>query len=785
MASLKPKIEEKRWKPELELEIQKVWEEEDLYKFDLDSDKPKFSIDTPPPYASGKWHAAAAIHYSQIDMIARTMRMKGYEVYFPFGVDRNGLPVEVETEKRYKIRMFEYPREEFLELCRKFLDEAEMDILSISKRLGLSADFKNYFQTDSEMWRAVTQATFIYAWNKGYVYEDYRPNNYCPRCKTTLADAEVEYKEMPTKLVYLKFRVEGSDEEVVVATTRPELLPACEAVIYNPEDKRYKWLKGKRVITPLGKAIPVMEHPYADPKFGTGLVMICSYGDRADVQLFRELKLRPTIIIDEHGRLNEKAGKYQGLTIKEAKERIIQDLKEQGFVDKVEVIQHRTPVCWRCKTPLEIIPMREYYLKQREFVDDLRKFITDKLVEFHPEWSATYWMNWLNSIDSDWPISRRRYYSTEIPIWYCKSCGKPVLPEPGKYYRPWREDPPFNKCPHCGSSEGFIGEERVFDTWMDSSISPLVYNGYMWNPKMFEKLGSSDLRPQGKDIVRTWLHYTFLRVYQLTGKPAFKHVWISGMGLDEKGRAMSKSLGNIIYPWPLFEKYGADALRFYGAAQAHLGSDFRISEEKIAGVFKFLQKLWNVSRFISHFPEPDKPERMTPTDLWILGELNEVIRDSMKGYEDFDFFDPANRVRGFVWNVFAPHYIELVKDRAYGSVPNEEEVKAARWTLHYVLRSVLKLLAPITPHITDYIWRKMYRGSVHKELFPEPRDEWDTEYLKLGKKLMEFNSYVWKLKKERGMRLSEPISLEIPEELEPFKGDIVRLHKISGAGGGI
>jgi len=776
MGRSQPKLKEKHWTPDMELEIQKVWEQEDTYRFNPESEKPFFSIDTPPPYASGKWHIAAAIHYSQIDMIARTQRMKGYEVYFPFGIDRNGLPVEVETEKRYNIKMFEYPREEFLKLCKDFLDEAEKDILSISKRLGISADFKNYFQTDSDTWRAVTQATFIDAWKKGYVYVDYRPNNYCPRCRTTLADAEVEYRELPTKLVYLKFRVEGTEDSVIVATTRPELLPACKAVIYNPEDERYGWLRGKRLITPLGKHVPVYEHPYANPEFGTGLVMVCSYGDKMDVQLFRELNLEPTIILNEDGTLNEVTGKYAGLTVAEAKELIIEDLASQGYVEKVEEIIHRTPVCWRCKTPLEIVPMKEFYLRQVEFVNELESYISR--VNFYPDWASNYWRDWLRSISSDWPISRRRYYATEIPVWYCKSCGKAVLPPPGKYYRPWKDDPPFDKCPHCGSTDGFEGEERVFDTWMDSSISPLVYNGYGWNDLLFTKLGSSDLRPQGKDIVRTWLHYTFLRVHQVLGEPAFRHIWISGMGLDSQGRAMHKSLGNIIYPWPMFERYGADAVRFFGASEAHHGSDFRISEAKIEGSFKFLQKLWNVARFISQFEEPGGVEELLPTDLWILGELNKSIERAMTGYSKFDFFDPANEVRTFVWEVFAPHYIELVKARAYGDDVSSKESEAARWTLHYVLKAILRLAAPIIPHITDYIWRSLYGGSVHKELFPEAREDWNTPYLSLGEKLMEFNSFVWKTKKERGLKMKDPISIDIPSELKPFEGDLRRLHNI-------
>lgn len=776
MTERDPKLKEKHWSPEMELEIQRVWSEEGIYRFSEDSDKPKFSIDTPPPYASGKWHVAAAIHYSQIDMIARTMRMMGYEVYFPLGIDRNGLPVEVETEKKYGIRMFEYPREEFIKLCREFLDEAEKDIVSICRRLGISYTTQDHFQTDSELWRMVTQATFIEVWNKGYVYEDLRPNVYCPRCRTTLADAEIEYSELPTELVYLKFRVEGTEEEVTIATTRPELLPACRAVIYNPGDDRYYWLRGRRLVTPLGDPVPVFEHPSADPEFGTGLMMVCSYGDKVDVQLFRELGLDPKVIVNEDGTLNEAAGDYSGLTIREARERIIGDLTARGLIEKSERITHRTPVCWRCKTPLEIIPMREYYLKQLEFVKELERYL--ETVKFYPEWSANYWRDWLKSISSDWPISRRRYYATEIPIWYCRNCGKPVLPEPGRYYRPWKEAPPFSECPHCGSSSGFEGETRVFDTWFDSSISPLVYNGYLWNDKLFKKLGPSDLRPQGKDIVRTWLHYTFLRVHQLLGRQAFGHVWLSGMGLDAQGRAMHKSLGNVIYPWPLFEKYGADAVRFFGAAEAHHGSDLRISERKIEGAYKFLQKLWNVARFISQFDEPSGEVELQPTDFWILGMLNRSIERALKGYRNFDFFDPANEVRTFVWEIFAPHYVELVKERAYGINSSDKERDSAIWTLHYVLKAILRLSAPIIPHITDYVWRKIYDGSVHLQSFPEVREDFETDYVRLGEELMEFNSRVWKMKKEANISMKEPIRIEIPKELAPFKEDLIRLHKI-------
>lgn len=773
----KPKIDVLRWTPKLEEEMLRL--HKGLYKFNPNSGKPLYAIDMPPPYASGRWHIAASIHYTQIDMIARTRRMQGYEVLFPMGIDRNGLPVEVQVERHYNIQMHEYPREKFLKLCREFLDEAEKDILALTKRLALSCDVDNYYQTDSEKWRAITQATFIEHWNKGHIYEDYRPSNYCPRCKTVIADAEIEYKEKKTILAYVRFKVENG-EDIVIATTRPELLAGCALIIYNPKDERYKHLNGKNAIVPIyNKSVPIREHPYANPEFGTGLVMICSYGDTSDVRLFKELNLEPTILIDEDGRMTQNAGKYAGLKVEEAREKIIEDLKDMGILKEVRETVHRVPSCWRCGATVEFIPMREYYLRQLPFVDEIRKMILEGKIKFHPESSKMILLNWLDSITTDWPISRRRYYGTELPIWYCKSCKKPILPPKGKYYRPWKENPPFNKCPICGSKEGFEGETRTFDTWMDSSITEAVYCGYDWNLNLFEKLYPCSIRPQGKDIVRTWLYYTLLRGYLLFGKPAFKEVWISGMGLDEHGRAMHRHLGNVIYPWPMIEKYGSEAIRFFGAFETNLGSDFRISEQRIKGTLKFLIKVLNVARYISMFPYIDEEPRLEMTDLWILGEANKLIRRCMEGYNELNFFVPARAIKTFVKDLYAPHYIEMSKKRAYEEA---DGAKSAWYTLHQTLRILLLLMAPITPLITDYIWRKIYGGTIHHMTFPKPVERWDSELTDLTEKLKEFNQQVWRKKTEMKISLKDEIEIEIPMELKPFEKDLIALHNIKKRG---
>ncbi len=776
MSQYKPKLKDKKWNIKKEEELIKKWEQEGIYRFNKNSPKPVFSIDTPPPYASGRSHMGFAYHYAAIDSIARFMRMKGFEVLFPMGIDRNGLPVEVQVEKIHGIRMSETPRDKFLELCRELLDKYENNILFISRRLGFSMNSlspEEVYRTDSPEYRSLTQATFIELWKRGLIYEDERPNNWCPRCHTTLADAEVEYAEEETDLVYIRFGLKDSDDFLIIATTRPELLCACAAVLVHPDDERYTHLHGKKAIVPIyGKEVPIIPHKEVDPKFGTGAMMLCSYGDTVDIRLFRELGLKPVKAINTEARMTEAAGKYAGLPVVEARKRIIEDLKSMGLVEKVERIKHKVPICWRCKTRIEFVSMKEYYLKQIDFLEDISK-ISDK-IRFHPAHNKHILINWIKSVKSDWPISRRRYYGTEVPLWYCEN-GHVILPEPGKYYQPWREPPPVDKCPVCGSRK-FKGEWRTFDTWFDSSISALFISGYLRDKDLFKKAFPVSLRPQGKEIVRTWLYYTLLRVYQLTKQPAFKHVWISGLVMDEHGRKMSKSLGNIIYPEPLIEKYGADALRFAGAAETRLGADIMVSEKRIAGAAKFIQKLYSIARFISSFPEPRENEiSLLASDKWVLAELNNLIARVKELYEDLDFF-AVNYVRDFVWDIFADHYIEMVKSRAYGSIGSESEQKASWWTLHKVLRTVLKLLAPVTPFITDYLYRELYGKTVHLESFPEP-EKAERELLDLTDLIRSVNSAVWRVKRERNLSLRSPIrKLYLPKKLEPFAIDLRAMH---------
>ncbi|HDD45988.1 MAG TPA: valine--tRNA ligase, partial [Candidatus Aenigmarchaeota archaeon] len=782
------KLKEKRWKKEFEEEIRRMWREKNEYRFDENTKKPVFSIDTPPPYVNAPVHIGQATTYVLMDMFARFRRMIGYEVLFPLGLDRNGLPIEVAAERKFGVKMNEVSRERFVELCKKLLEEYSMKSTETFYIAGISFNSweigtraGDVYLTDMPEYRKLTQETFIDLWNKGLIYEDVRINNYCPGCRTTIADAEIEYDERPTVFNYVKFKVKETGEDIVIATTRPELLCTCKMVVFNPSDERYKHLNGKTAIVPLYNIeVPIRPHPIAKPEMGTGLEMMCSFGDTRDIQFFREMDLQPVIAIDQNGKMNKHAGFLEGLEVLEAREKIVEMLKEKGMIVKQEKMMHRIPICERSKDAIEFIAMPEYYLKQMEFKDKIRA-IADKMNFYSPK-SKQILLDWIDSIKIDWAISRRRYYATEIPVWYCKKCNHPYVPPKGKYYQPWRERPPIERCPKCGHKE-FRGEERVFDTWFDSSITPLFILKYSRDNNFFEKHFPCTLRPQGKEIVRTWLYYTLLKCYLLTNKQAFRDVWINYHILDEKGKKMSKSLGNIIDPQKVMERYGAEPFRFWAAIEGNLEkTDFKCSFNRIEGASKFLTKYWNIARFVSLFDPIKKPKHLVELDKWVIKELNMLIKYTRERYERYDFHGPAVKIKHFLWEVFASHYIEMVKNRAYNQDNkfSKEEQESAIYALHEVLEKVTRMLAPIIPFITYRIYKDIYGKNVHKMQFPSIDKFAIKEELSISSNdIIALNSAIWKVKKDAGMSLKSKVRLlTLPVKFKPIEKDIIFTHNI-------
>ncbi len=779
-----PKIQEKRWSQEEEKNIFEKWKEDNTYKFNKDSKKPVYSIDTPPPYVNTPVHIGQATTYVLMDMFARFRRMTGHEVLFPLGLDRNGLPIEMAAEKKFEIKLNDVSREKFIEMCKKVLEESSLASTTSFLRLGigfnswkLGTGIGDVYQTDHPDYRSLTQETFIDMWHKGLIYEDKRANNWCPGCQTTLADAEIEYIDLPAFFNDVKFKVKETGEDIIIATTRPELICTCGMIIFNPKDDRYKHLDGKTAITPIyEKEVPIKAHPAAEMDKGTGIMMMCSFGDITDIRFFREQGLKPIIAIENDGTMNKHAGFLAGINAREAQKKIVMELDKKGLLLGQKKLVHRTPCCERSKDPIEFTEMDEFYVKQIEYKDKMKE-LANKMDFFSPR-SKQIMLDWIESVTIDWPISRRRYYATEVPIWYCTKCNEIIVPPKGKYYQPWRENPPVDKCPKCGGTE-FKGEERVFDTWFDSSISPLYILKYS-RDDFFEKSKPCSLRPQGKEIIRTWLYYTVLKDFLLTGDVIFKDVWINYHIVDDNGKKMSKSKGNIIDPKDVLDKFGAEPFRLWAAVEGNLEkTDFRCSFERIEGAGKTITKLWNVARFISMFPEAKSKPELQELDKWIIQEVNELIKYSEKQYTSYDFHNPAVKIKHFVWETLASHYLELVKNRAYNNdnAFKSEEQEAAVYTLHYCLDVVLKLLAPVIPMMTYKLFKDLRGKDIHFESFPEIEDAYETAFT--TEDITETNSAIWKFKKDNGMSLRDELSqATVSENLKSIEADLKCMHGI-------
>jgi valyl-tRNA synthetase len=789
-----PKLKDiKNWSVEIEKNITESWKNSSDFKFNPSSKKKIYSIDTPPPYINSPIHMGHAVTYSFMDMFARYRRMKGFQVLFPLGLDRNGLPIEMGAEKKYNISAFKMSREEFIGYCEKLLKETSLESTDTFAKLGIS--FNSYKQndeigsvylTDSPEYRALTQSTFIDLYKKGLIYEDARISNWDPKLRTTIADSEIDYKDIPSTFNDIKWKVKGSKEEIVIGTTRPELICACGMVIFNPKDSRYKHLEGKVAISPLfNKEVPIKSHPLAEIDKGTGLVMMCSAGDLSDIQFFREMKLTPRIAINQDGTMNDHAGFLKGLKVRLAREKIIETLKEKNLLVKQDQITHRTPISERSGAEIEFIEMPEFYLKQLDIKEEIRKI--SRKIDFYPEESRRILESWIDTIAIDWPISRRRFYATEVPLWYSNDLI--AIPKAGNYLRPWKEQPPkdsevMKKGKVVGKLKDFpeskwAGETRVLDTWFDSSISELYLTKYKSNPEFFKQAYPVTLRPQGKEIVRTWLYYTILRGYLETGKPCFKETWIHQHILDGKGIKMSKSLGNAIDPQEILREFGAEAMRFWSAIEGDLSKqDLSCSKEKIRAEIKTLNKLLNVSKFIQQFEVPKKV-KLTKLDQLFLDYIENLTETIDKSYEEYDFYHPALKLRNFLWEIFASHYLEVIKNRAYNQDGkfNKEESDSAKATLHYILERMIILLHPIIPQITSVL-AKEYNLNLNDLEFPKAKH--GKSKLEMIDKIMSFNSHVWKEKKDKNISLKEPITgIKIPKELSDFESDLKACHNLA------
>jgi len=775
---------------------QRKWEEWGIYQFDWnDRSKPTFSIDTPPPYPSGEFHMGNVLNWTYFDIVARYKRMEGYNVHFPQGWDCHGLQIERRAEEEYGVKKSEIPTAEFINLCKKFVDKYIGIMKAAIKHLGCSNDWTTEYKTMNPDYWCRTQLSFIMLYKKGYIYQGTHPVNWCPDCETAIADAEVNYEARKGTLHHINFPLEKGSH-LTIATTRPELIPACVTVAVNPKDKRYKQYVGKTIHVPTtNRTVKIITDNMVDPKFGTGIVMICTYGDKADVKTVAKHKLPTVLTMTPDGKMNQNAGKYKGLTIKEAKKAIAEDLKKQGLLSKTESIQQEIGLCDRCDTPIEILETKQWFLKSRQLTDQVGE--TANSLTWYPDYMKTRLIDWAKSLDWDWVISRQRVFGTPIPIWYCQKCGEIILAEESwPPIDPKQENPKTKKCPKCGHTK-FVPEKDVFDTWMDSSITCAVHAGWPDVPdKAWRRLFPADLHPSGTDIIRTWAYYLMVRHLALFSETPYKACLINGMVLGKDGRKMSKSLGNYIATSEVFEKYGADTSRQWAAGGGTTGSDIPFRWPDVEYAWRFLIKLWNASRFASLLLEdykPKKASKLLPLDRWLLAKMNGATLRVTEALEKCQFNVIMEEIRGFAWRDLCDNYIEAAKHRLYrGEVYGEQEREAAQYTLYSGLYRLLQLFAPVAPHVTEEIYQSMFaedmgHRSIHVSPWPRVKEEEiDKEAIAKGDLVVAVIGEIRREKARKRMPLNATIkdltiyagSKENAETLKECTDDIVGTCKI-------
>jgi valyl-tRNA synthetase len=680
----------------------------DMYQFLEGGAEKPFIIDTPPPYPTGNFHLGNALNWCYIDFIARYKRMKGFNVMFPQGWDCHGLPTEVKVETTYNVTKNQIPRTEFKGLCESLTRENIALMKGTMQRLAFSIDWSREFVTMDKAYYAKTQKSFVQMFRNDLIYKSDHPVNWCPRCETAIAFAEVDYESRSTTLYYLIF--EGDREIVEIATTRPELLGACVAIAINPGDERYAHLVGGKVRTPLYKEeVPVVGDEAVDAAFGTGVVMICTFGDKQDVRWWKKHNLALKKVVGKDGRITDK--RYRGLSIGEAKQRIIGDLLEHKLVRRKERIEQNVGFHDRCETPIEILSENQWFVK----IDKARILDRAAEIKWTPPYAFHRLRNWTESVEWDWCISRQRVFATPIPAWYCSRCGQVLVAEESWLPLDPTEEGPKRPC-DCGSRD-FTPEYDVLDTWMDSSISALNVAG--WPDSEYEELFPTQLRPQGHDIIRTWAFYSILRSEALVGMKPWDHVVVNGMVLGEDNQKMSKSLGNIIAPESVIERYGTDAVRQWAGIGGLVGSDVPYNTKDLTASVRFLTKLWNVFRFaMLHFADGVEPVTYgprNPTELWLIYKLNDLVALVTSSMERFAFDEALKSIRSFVWNTLADHYVEAVKGRLYD---RDAHSLAA---LLFALDTIVRLLAPFCPFFAEEVFSRLHPGaeSVHLHLWPE------------------------------------------------------------------
>lgn len=761
-----------------ELRWRDQWAGQDLYKWDATRSREEtFVVDTPPPTVSGSLHLGHIFSYSHQDFVARYQRMRGKTVFFPMGWDDNGLPTERRVQNLLNVRCEPnvpydpnlkvervdgkpkdppkaISRKNFVELCDDVVKEDEKVFKSLWTRMGMSYDWDQEYATINAHCRRLSQYSFLKLLEQNEVYQDERPVLWDVDFQTAVAQAELTDKERPSAYHHLNFRVDGTDTNLVIATTRPELLPACVAVVVHPDDERYKSYVGKRAVTPLFHVpVPILADTKADPEKGTGVVMVCTFGDQTDVEWWNQFKLPLRQVLDRSGCLrpvifgeagfesqnpvdaNAVYAQIQGKYTKQAQKAIVEIAEATPGViagPKKDIV-HAVKFFEKGDRPLELIPARQWYSRIMDKKDALVE--QGRKIQWYPDFMRKRYEHWVEGLNQDWCLSRQRYFGVPIPVWYKLDANGEVRHD--QRIVPTREQLPIDPLAEAptgyteaqrGKPNGFTGDPDVFDTWATSSLTPQICTGWVDAPERHQKLFPMDIRPQAHEIIRTWAFYTIVKAYLHEREVPWKNILLSGWILDPDRKKMSKSQGNVVTPEPLITQFGADAVRYW-AGRARLGVDTALDEQVFKVGKRLCTKMFNASKFVIERYSGINPMTLTPdkitveTDRAAIAQLRPLIRRATESFNEFDYAQALQLTEEFFWGTFCDNYIELAKPRTYDEGTTEGKLSAAA-TLRLMHRMLVRMFAPFLPFLTEEIWHWAYacdpdmKGSVHHSPWP-------------------------------------------------------------------
>jgi valyl-tRNA synthetase len=688
--------------------------------------------------------------YSQAEFIVRYQRMLGKNVFYPMGFVDNGLPTERYVEQTYKINKRKTSRKEFRDLFLKETASGGKVYEEIWRSLGLSVDWKLRYSTIDEHCRRTSQKSFVELYKMGRIYRSSEPVLWDTHFETALAQADLESIEREGKIHDIAFKSEKTGEELLIATTRPELMCACVALYFNPEDVRYTKLKGSKAIVPIfGHAVPILESEDVDKEFGTGLMMCCTFGDGEDVKKWKKDKLETRVAIETNGKMTQIAGAYVGLMVDEARSKIVTDLTAQGFLKSSKKVVQNVTVAERSGVPVEFMMVPQWYIKTMDKKEEFKKRAEE--LGWYPEFMKVRLDTWIDGLKYDWNISRQRFYGVPVPVWYCRKCGEVILPdEKDLPVDPAEDALKSHVCPKCGATE-FVGETDVLDTWATSSMTAMINGNWANSPSTYgdKKVYPASLRVQGHEIIRTWLFYSLIKGHYHTNSLPWKNVMISGWGLNENGKKIakrdmeqytdSKTGYNRYNPIEVMKAFGADALRYWSAG-SHLGNDFRYSETDVKNGRKLVVKLFNAAKFLSQYLTDFEPTNMSlePSkreleDRWIIKRMNEVVAKATEGFEGYDYAVSREAIDKFFWGDFCDDYLEIIKYRFWNKDKfGAQAILSAQITLYEVFRKLLALLAPFIPFITEEIYDTLYKEqegakSLHVTAWPKVDATWNSD----------------------------------------------------------